>query len=131
MDVDAALYPRVPLAHLGIAPGTTMFFYMNTVVTDHPKTMLDFYNLLNKYVSKGRTNLLDGAEEVVPLALMAIGLDPNTDSAADFAKVKKFLLSIRKGVTTIDMAVCEEGLGHARETMNEVIAGYVSNKKPR
>src|SRR4030095_6730153 len=36
-----------------------------------------------------------------------------------------------KGVTTIDPTVCEEGIGHARETMNEVIAGYVSNKKPR
>jgi nucleotide-binding universal stress UspA family protein len=36
-----------------------------------------------------------------------------------------------KGVTTIDLAMCEEGIGHARETMNEVIAGYVSNKKPR
>ncbi|HKC83324.1 MAG TPA: PCP reductase family protein, partial [bacterium] len=36
-----------------------------------------------------------------------------------------------KGVTTIDLAVCEDGIGHARETMNEVIAGYVSNKKPR
>jgi nucleotide-binding universal stress UspA family protein len=35
------------------------------------------------------------------------------------------------GVTHIDLAVCEEGIGHARETMNEVIAGYVSNKKPR
>jgi hypothetical protein len=36
-----------------------------------------------------------------------------------------------KGVSTIDLAVCEDGIGHARETMNEVIAGYVSNKKPR
>src|SRR5512132_2616534 len=36
-----------------------------------------------------------------------------------------------KGATTIDLALCEEGIGHARETMNEVIAGYVSNKKPR
>jgi Proto-chlorophyllide reductase 57 kD subunit len=36
-----------------------------------------------------------------------------------------------KGATTIDLAVCEEGIGHARETMNEVIAGYISNKKPR
>jgi hypothetical protein len=36
-----------------------------------------------------------------------------------------------KGVTVIDLSVCEEGIGHARETMNEVIAGYVSNKKPR
>jgi len=36
-----------------------------------------------------------------------------------------------KSVTHIDLALCEEGIGHARETMNEVIAGYVSNKKPR
>ncbi|HEU5323408.1 MAG TPA: PCP reductase family protein, partial [Methylomirabilota bacterium] len=36
-----------------------------------------------------------------------------------------------KGATIIDLALCEEGIGHARETMNEVIAGYVSNKKPR
>jgi nucleotide-binding universal stress UspA family protein len=36
-----------------------------------------------------------------------------------------------KGATTIDLAVCEEGIGHARQLMNEVIAGYVQNKKPR
>jgi nucleotide-binding universal stress UspA family protein len=36
-----------------------------------------------------------------------------------------------KGVAVIDLAVCEEGIGHARQTMNEVIAGYVSQKKPR
>jgi hypothetical protein len=36
-----------------------------------------------------------------------------------------------KTVATIDLAVCEEGIAHARETMNEVIAGYVSTKKPR
>ncbi len=36
-----------------------------------------------------------------------------------------------KGARTIDLALCEDGIGHARQTMNEVIAGYVSNKKPR
>ncbi|HXH84291.1 MAG TPA: universal stress protein [Candidatus Tectomicrobia bacterium] len=36
-----------------------------------------------------------------------------------------------KGVTTIDLAICEEGIGHARQVMNEVIAGYISDKKPR
>jgi nucleotide-binding universal stress UspA family protein len=36
-----------------------------------------------------------------------------------------------KGAATIDLALCEEGIGQARQTMNEVIAGYVSNKKPR
>ncbi len=36
-----------------------------------------------------------------------------------------------KDVALIDLAVCEEGIGHARETMNEVISGYISQKKPR
>jgi spermidine/putrescine transport system substrate-binding protein len=82
--------------------GITMFFFNNKIVTDELKTMHDFYMALPKYVSKGRTNLLDGAEEVVPLALTALGLDPNTASQSDFSQVKSFLLSIRKGVTTID-----------------------------
>jgi spermidine/putrescine-binding protein len=81
--------------------GITMFFYNNTIITEKPQTMLDFYKLLPKYADKGRTNLLDGAEEVVPLALMALGLDPNTDSESDLSKVTDFLMSIRKGVTTI------------------------------
>jgi spermidine/putrescine transport system substrate-binding protein len=82
--------------------GITMFFYNHNIISEKPQTMLDFYHLLPKYVSKGRTNLLDGAEEVVPLALMALGLDPNTGAESDFNTVTKFLMSIRKGVTTID-----------------------------
>jgi spermidine/putrescine transport system substrate-binding protein len=82
--------------------GITMFFFNNKIVTDELKTMHDFYMALPNHVSKGRTNLLDGAEEVVPLALMALGLDPNTTSQNDFNQVKSFLLSVRKGVTTID-----------------------------
>ncbi len=82
--------------------GITMFFFNNKIVTDDLKTMHDFYMALPKYVGKGRTNLLDGAEEVVPLALTALGLDPNTTSQSDFSQAKSFLLSIRKGVTTID-----------------------------
>jgi nucleotide-binding universal stress UspA family protein/rubrerythrin len=33
-----------------------------------------------------------------------------------------------KQVGVIDLAICEEGIGHARSTMNEVIAGYVRNR---
>jgi nucleotide-binding universal stress UspA family protein len=36
-----------------------------------------------------------------------------------------------RGLTAIDLAVCEDGIGQARQLMNEVIAGYVQNKKPR
>jgi len=95
--------------------GITMFYFNNKIVTDELKTMHDFYMALPKTVSKGRTNLLDGAEEVVPLALMAIGLDPNTTSQSDFNQVKSFLMSIRKGVTTID----------ASGYINDAIAGKI------
>jgi spermidine/putrescine transport system substrate-binding protein len=81
--------------------GITMFFYNNTIVTEGPKSMKDFYDLLPTYGSKGRTNILEGAEEVVPLALLALGLDANTTTQSDYDQVKAFLLSIRKGVTTI------------------------------
>jgi spermidine/putrescine transport system substrate-binding protein len=81
--------------------GITMFFYNNKIVTDDLKSMHDFYEALPKYVSKGRTNILDGAEEVVPLALMALGLDPNTGSSSEFNQVQSFLMGLRKGVTTI------------------------------
>lgn len=95
--------------------GITMFFYNNKIITEKPATMLDFYHLLPRYGSKGRTNLLDGAEEVVPLALMALGMNPNTTSQADFNQVKSFLLSIRKGVTTIDSSAY----------INDAIAGKI------
>jgi len=95
--------------------GVTMFFYNNKIVTDSLSTMKDFYDALVKYSAKGRTNLLDGAEEVVPLALMALGLDPNTDKDEDFAAVKQFLLSVRPGVTTIDAA----------NYINDAIAGKI------
>jgi spermidine/putrescine transport system substrate-binding protein len=95
--------------------GITMFFYNHKIVNEQPKTMHDFYLALPKHVSKGRTNLLDGAEEVVPLALMSLGLDPNTTSPSDFNEAKSFLLSIRKGVTTIDSS------GY----INDAIAGKI------
>jgi len=95
--------------------GITMFFYNHKIVNEQPTTMHDFYVALPKYVSKGRTNLLDGAEEVVPLALMSLGLNPNTNSQADLSTVKSFLLSIRKGVTTIDSS----------SYINDAIAGKI------
>jgi spermidine/putrescine transport system substrate-binding protein len=95
--------------------GITMFFYNHKIVNEQPQTMHDFYLALPKYVSHGRTNLLDGAEEVVPLALMSLGLDPNTASSSDFNQAKSFLLSIRKGVTTIDSS------GY----INDAIAGKI------
>jgi len=82
--------------------GITMYFYDNTVVTEEPRTLRDFYDLLPKYVERGRTNILDGPEEVVPLALMALGLDPNTGDEAELDQAREFLLSIRPGVTTIN-----------------------------
>ena len=48
----------------------------------------------------------------------------------DMTREKAEKTTSEKGVTLIDLAICEEGTGHARETMDEVTAGDVSNKKP-
>jgi spermidine/putrescine transport system substrate-binding protein len=90
--------------------GITVIFFNNTIVTEDLKTLHDFYEALPKYVSKGRTNLLEGGEEVVPLGLMALDLDPNTESASDYDAVKEFLLSIRQGVTTISSTYIKDGI---------------------
>jgi nucleotide-binding universal stress UspA family protein len=37
-------------------------------------------------------------------------------------------VATEKQVGVIDLALAEEGIGHARNTMNEVIAGYIRNK---
>ena len=117
MQLDAALLPNLknldpaflkpsydPTGQYHVAKdyGITCVFFNNKVVTDEIKTMKDFYELLTKYQPKGRTNIMDGAEEVVPLALMALGLDANTDKAEDFSAARDYLLKIRPGVTTID-----------------------------
>jgi nucleotide-binding universal stress UspA family protein/predicted Zn-ribbon and HTH transcriptional regulator len=34
-----------------------------------------------------------------------------------------------RAAATIDLALCEEGIGQARNTMNEVIAGYIKQKR--
>jgi len=90
--------------HVVKAYGITGFFYDTTVVTEQPKTLMDFYLLLNKYGSQGRTNLMDGPEEVPVLALLALGINQNTEDPADYAKARELLMSVRKGVTTIDAA---------------------------
>jgi len=88
--------------HVVKAYGITGFYYDTTIVTEQPKTLMDFYQLLNKYVGKGRTNLMDGPEEVPVLALLALGINQNTEDPADYAKARELLMSVRKGVTTID-----------------------------
>jgi len=42
-------------------------------------------------------------------------------------EVEKVARSRQVGI--IDLDLCEEGIGQARQTMNEVIAGYIKNKK--
>ena len=82
--------------------GLTGYFYRHDIITEKPKTLLDFYNLLPKYGGdKGRTSILEGAENVVPLALMALGLDANTKDPNQLGQAKDLLLKVRPYVTAI------------------------------
>ena len=83
--------------------GITMFFYQQHVVK--PRRAEDDARLLRAAAEvrqKGRTNLLDGAEEVVPLALDGARARPEHRRARPTStRSRSSCSSIRNGVTTI------------------------------
>jgi spermidine/putrescine-binding protein len=72
-------------------------------------------SVVTKDVHRDRTNIRDGANEVVPNVLTALDLDPNTDEASVFSTVSNFLRSIRHGVTTINSS----------SDVNDALAGKI------
>jgi spermidine/putrescine transport system substrate-binding protein len=81
--------------------GLTGYIYRNDIVTEEPTTLLDFYDLLPKYGKDGTTSILVGAENVVPLALMALDLDANTKNQAQLDQAQELLMRVRPYVTKI------------------------------
>ncbi len=48
----------------------------------------------------------------------------------EMARARIEALAAERGEKVVTLALCEEGIGASRDTMNEVIAEYVRNKKP-
>ncbi|WP_210492598.1 spermidine/putrescine ABC transporter substrate-binding protein [Patulibacter sp. SYSU D01012] len=82
--------------------GYTGFFYRNDVLDEQPKTMMEFFELLPTAVKKGRTNMLEGTTLVIGSAMIALGLDPDSENPADYDKAVKFLQPLAKSIKTLD-----------------------------
>lgn len=82
--------------------GYTGFYYRNDVVTEQPKTWTDFFELLPKYSSKGRTNMLEGTTLIIGGVMIALGMDPDSEDPADYDKAVKFLEPLAKHIKTLD-----------------------------
>lgn len=81
--------------------GVSGFLWRSDVVDDTPTTFLDALRLFPKYGKLGRTNLLQGAEGIVPWALIALGYDCNAPTPDQLEEARRLMLEIRPGVTTI------------------------------
>lgn len=82
--------------------GYTGFYYRHDVVSEKPKTWAEFFELLPKYSSKGRTNMLKGTTLIIGGAMIALGMDPDSENQADYDKAVKFLEPLAKHIKTLD-----------------------------
>lgn len=74
--------------------GITTFWYRNDIVHETPRTWPEFYDLIPRYGARGGIGLLDSGEEIVPLALAALGHDMNSNDPRDLADVRALLRRI-------------------------------------
>jgi spermidine/putrescine transport system substrate-binding protein len=84
--------------------GYTGFYYRNDIVRERPKTWREFYALLPKYSGKGRINMLEGTTPIIAGAMIALGLDPDSEDAADYERALAFLGPLGRHITTMDAA---------------------------
>lgn len=82
--------------------GYTGFFYKHDVLDTQPKTLMDFFEALPAAAAKGRTNMLEGTTLIIGSAMIALGLNPDSEDPGDYDKAVKFLQPLAKSIKTLD-----------------------------
>ena len=90
--------------------GTTGFTYNVDMIKERmPDAPLDSADMLfnpevvKKFADCG-VSFLDSPADVIPMALAYLGLDPNSENPADYAKVEEMLKKVRPYIRTFDSA---------------------------
>jgi spermidine/putrescine-binding protein len=86
--------------------GITSFFYRTDVVKDPPDTLKGWFELLPTLKGKN-INLIEGASETIPLAMVATGKDPNSENEEDYAEAMELLMAAKPAITTINSTFIE------------------------
>jgi spermidine/putrescine-binding protein len=86
--------------------GVTSFYYRKDVIKDPPDTLKGWFELLPQLEGK-KINLIEGAGETIPLAMVACGKDPNSTNDADYKEAMDLLMAAKPAVTTINSTFIE------------------------
>lgn len=87
--------------------GMTSFYWRADVVKESPQTLMECFDLLPKYKGK-RINFVDADADVIPAALVALGLDIDSEDRADYEKALALLQKVKPAITTFNSAVTDQ-----------------------
>lgn len=82
--------------------GYVGFYYRNDLIDAQPKTYMEFLQGLPAAAEKGRTNMLEGTTTIIGDTMIAMGMDPDSENAADYDKAVKFLQPLAASIKTLD-----------------------------
>ena len=85
----------------------TSFYWDPDVVTESPKTLMEAFDLLPKYKGK-RIDFVDADADVIPAALVALGLDINSEDEADYKQALALLMKVKPAISTFNSSVVDK-----------------------
>jgi spermidine/putrescine transport system substrate-binding protein len=87
--------------------GMTSFYWREDVVKEDPQTLLEVFDLIPKYKGQ-RINFVDADADVIPSALVALGLDIDSENEADYKKALALLMKVKPAISTFNSAVTDQ-----------------------
>jgi spermidine/putrescine transport system substrate-binding protein len=87
--------------------GMTAFYWRTDIVKEDPQTLMEGFDILPKYKGK-RINFVDADADVIPAALVALGLDINSENEADYKKALALLMKVKPAITTFNSSVVDQ-----------------------
>jgi spermidine/putrescine transport system substrate-binding protein len=102
--------PLAPDPRFGVAKdyGIASFFWRTAVVDDPPRTIADGFELLGRH-RDARVNVIESSNELIALALAALGLSINSERDEDLDRARDLLIAAKPSIDTISTQYIERG----------------------
>ena len=124
MELDRSLLPNLehlapafagdgrlaPDPRYGVAKdyGIASFFWRTAVVDDPPRTIAEAFEMLGRH-RDARVNVIESSNELIALALAALGLSINSERDEDLARARDLLIAAKPSIDTISTQYIERG----------------------
>jgi spermidine/putrescine transport system substrate-binding protein len=87
--------------------GMTSFYWRKDIVKESPQSLMECFDLLPKYKGQ-RINFVDADADVIPAALVALGLDINSEDPAEYEKALALLMKVKPAIKTFNSSVVDQ-----------------------